>query len=224
MSTDYAKLAAARAVMGTGKWHQIPFTDELSVAVRDGLKTVTRRPIKFKTQGLYPARVRSGVNIFVAEKDHESGKYQEYVKCPYGYTGHGLWVREAAKLRAMGGGGRETPHTWFDIAYRADGQVREFLYADVAGSKIPYKKADRWVPPMFMPKWATRTLLRVVDVRAERLWEISEADAKAEGLEAGIWNDRRAAFFNKWEAIYGKVSMAMNPWVWRIQFNLIQAF
>ena len=80
-----------------------------------------------------------------------------------------------------------------------------------------------------MPRWASRITLEITSVRVERLQDISEADALAEGVTddgslvtdlAG--NDRGgafAAFATLWEVINGAGSWDDNPWVWAIEFR-----
>ena len=90
---------------------------------------------------------------------------------------------------------------------------------------------------MFMPRWASRGLDEITSVRVERLQEISEADALAEGLEqeaveqllqlAEAMNQRepspcREIYKVLWESINGPGSWAANPWVWVIEFKALQ--
>lgn len=74
---------------------------------------------------------------------------------------------------------------------------------------------EPWKPSIFMPKKACRLFLKVADVRVERLQSISEADAKAEGV------DSVDAFFALWQKINGTESLAANPWVWVCEFEVI---
>ena len=98
-----------------------------------------------------------------------------------------------------------------------------------------------WRPSIFMPRWASRIQLRVTDVRVERVQDISEADARAEGIAAngsGGWgptsdtmehgrSHAARAFRDLWESINGKpradgvdISWRANPWVWVVKFEL----
>lgn len=74
-----------------------------------------------------------------------------------------------------------------------------------------------------MPRWASRITLEVVGVRVERLQEISEADAKAEGVtvyDGGVcYRDGYAAL---WDQINGPGSWAANPWVWVVEFQRLE--
>jgi hypothetical protein len=259
----------------TPVWHPIPFTDPLVLAVREGRKTVTRRPFRIERAKLRPIRtVRPdfpfgfaglpggkcadaiGGKLYKVEmnpfgavsaivrggdkgwtglgmKPHE----YEWVS-PWGAPGDLLWIRECTKLRAKGGVPGQW--TWFDLAYRADGEILEFKYADLVGKAMPYKTPDKTVPPMFMPRWASRTSLKLVSVRVEKLQAISEADACAEGMAWGPSEDittpgdtdrgsqvfetktPRAMFAETWDKIYGKGAWGRNGWVWRLEFNLLE--
>lgn len=108
--------------------------------------------------------------------------------CPYGAVGDRLWVRE----------------TWQgnqgDIRYGADGD-----------SLHGY---NGWRPSIFMPRWASRITLEVTGVRVERVQEISEEDAQAEGVA------HRCDYKVVWDAINGKkYPWSSNPWVWVIEFK-----
>lgn len=78
-----------------------------------------------------------------------------------------------------------------------------------------------------MPRWASRITLEIVAVRVERLNDISEADAAAEGIEPMFLGDTdemkrlgaRVAFKSLWESINGAGSWEANPWVWVIEFR-----
>lgn len=86
-----------------------------------------------------------------------------------------------------------------------------------------------------MPRWASRITLEITGVRVERLQEISEADALAEGIEyserfngycigmAEHFNshDPRQSYFSLWEAINGPGSVEVNPWVWVVEFKRV---
>lgn len=111
---------------------------------------------------------------------------------------------------------------------------------DATNSAIIYReKWDRecpkapltgaWKSPRFMPRWASRITLRVLDVRVERVQEITGRDVLAEGVDNGKsnpaqgerWeNMQRMAFEELWESINGKrAPWSSNPWTWVIQFE-----
>lgn len=86
--------------------------------------------------------------------------------CPYGVPGDRLWVRETFSYLGKKGRG--------PIAYRANTSDGERVRVD-----------SPWHPSIHMPRWASRLTLEITEVRVQRLQEISEEDAIAEGVEAG---------------------------------------
>jgi hypothetical protein len=145
------------------------------------------------------------------------------LRCPHGKPGDRLWVRETFSddraetiYRADGG----MPADWFD-----------------AGSK--------WRPSIFMPRALSRITLDIVGVRVERLQDISEADAIAEGCAteevvsdydgavikvpaeiphpSGVgwqgWDTALDWYADLWESINGPGSWDANPWVWVVEFK-----
>ena len=137
--------------------------------------------------------------------------YPEVIKCPY-EVGDVLWVRETFT------NSEEYPF----IFYKAD--------ADDVSIK--------WKPSIFMPKSACRLFLQVKSVRVERLQDITEEDAIAEGIERikkdGMLSFRSYAvkhdacvypyvsFQTLWHKINGPTSWVKNPWVWVIEFEKIE--
>jgi hypothetical protein len=120
--------------------------------------------------------------------------------CPYGRPGDLLWVRE----------------TW---AINIGAEPGESIYAYRADRERP----GDWKPSIHMPRKASRLLLRITDVRVQRVQEISDAEAIAEGCvpvwDAGVtprdafaelWDDINAPRDHGWES---------NPWVWAISFE-----
>lgn len=96
----------------------------------------------------------------------------------------------------------------------------------------------KWRPSIHMPRWASRITLEITSVKVERLRDISEEDAEAEGVEQdsfGHWFDyslptnyreavssfstASASFMSLWNSINGKGSWESNPWVWAISFR-----
>lgn len=139
--------------------------------------------------------------------DGESG-----LKCPYGGPGDRLWVREtwAYHLHAQGALA-DDDGPW---VYAADGE-----------QALQYRLGDRWRPSIHMPRYACRILLEITDVRVERLHDLSEDDARAEGAEpllvspdGGSW-PHYEGFCALWESINGAGSWDVNPWVWAVSFR-----
>lgn len=145
--------------------------------------------------------------------------------CPYGEPGDRLWVRET-----------------FTPAYFDDG--RPGYRADWTALAAEFCTEPKWKPSIFMPRHQSRITLEVTGVRVERLQDISEADARAEGCDAewcdpvdgehecepgqdlgagdGYTSPRRhvAAYARLWDRINGKrAPWDSNPWVWVVEFR-----
>lgn len=127
--------------------------------------------------------------------------------CPYGQPGDRLWVRE----------------TW---ATHPDYGGRHAIYRTDRGCE---HDAERWTPSIHMPRWASRITLEVTGVRVERLQNIGEGDAKAEGVQMPDgtptppeWWSYRREFAHLWEQINGPGSWDANPWAWVVEFKRIE--
>lgn len=145
------------------------------------------------------------------------------IHCPYGRTGDRLWVRETwaahgmyddlppSKARSERADLQASDNRWF----RADG-----VCAPSQRGLPPGGMRGKWRPSILMPRWASRLTLEITSVRVERLQNISEEDAKAEGCEwLGTW---RNGYRILWESLYGPGSWDSNPWVWVIAFKLLK--
>lgn len=126
---------------------------------------------------------------------------------PFGQPGDRLWVRETFWQ----------PRDKSETLYRADGAILG---------------CGKWTPSIHMPRSACRLLLEITDVRVERLNDISNDDAMAEGMDdgtsdaalaAGWFEKPRRAFERLWAQIYGQESWDGNPWVWVYEFKLVPA-
>ena len=73
-----------------------------------------------------------------------------------------------------------------------------------------------------MPRWASRILLEITDVRVEQLNDISEEDARSEGISGSSARDVKEAYAALWRSIYGSDSWRANPWVYVIKFKRIE--
>lgn len=122
-----------------------------------------------------------------------------------------LWVQETfAKVFDPDDGS-------FVYEYRADtGNKYPGEWPDDAGDD---PECGRWKPSIHMPREASRITLEVKAVRVERLSNISEADAIAEGVEPSLMCDAKDRFCNLWVSIYGDGSFDANRWVWVIEFE-----
>lgn len=154
-----------------------------------------------------------------------------------------LWVREAWKPGAWREDGRaaidykaspelvNTPwlvvpeNVWEDLWIRwsdellATGSVPD---ADGMHHWEPGESPMRWRSPIHMPRWASRMTLGVTEVRVQRLQEISEADARAEGAApwTGAEQSYRTDFAKIWRTIHGPDAWDANPWVCALTLNV----
>lgn len=93
-----------------------------------------------------------------------------------------------------------------------------------------WRETDPLAPPPNFARWASRITLRITDVRVERVQDISEADAIAEGLHQGFWEydngecnlTAKEGFEALWESLHGPGSWDANPWVWAIEFERVK--
>lgn len=101
------------------------------------------------------------------------------VMSPFGIVEDHLWVRETFALApACNDPDPDDQDDWHPV-YRADGDERPWL-SSLDENALEVKAP--WKPSIFMPRWASRITLEITEVRVQRLWEISEDDAKAEGV------------------------------------------
>ena len=156
----------------------IIFSAPMVRALLDGRKTQTRRVLKPLRQSEGADYVMWPVYDYAARGFQRCGSSPLPDRAAPYAPGCRLWVREA--WRYISGTGS---HLWDGARqYRADGAVKNgrWMTADEWGEIDP---ANRWRSPIHMPRWASRLTLTVTDVRVQRLQEISEADARAEGVD-----------------------------------------
>jgi hypothetical protein len=199
------------------KERPILFSGEMVRAILGGRKTQTRRVVKDQPEfGVQPCHYS---DTGWAET-HERGTCKcTNVTNPYGNPGERLWVRES-----------------FTPRYFDDG--RPAYKADWTSGAAEYVKEPKWKPSIHIPRYLSRINLEITNVRVERLNEISEEDAKAEGVEAlsepifqCMCEERctcggpityRNGFESLWYKINGKKHpWSSNPWVWVIEFRRV---
>ena len=207
----------------------IIFSAPMIRALLDGRKTMTRRVLKDQVGDLDRPFMMDDGSWHVADSQ---GCHMSPLDVRW-RRGDRLWVREAIVHAPMGAGFDTTHWPHGTVAYLADGKGEWFDRAKAAGAKSR--------PSIHMPRWASRLTLIVEDVRVERLQEISEADAIAEGIKrnhhgngdqwcdyplgssAAGWTDPRDSFESLWRSLHGPDAWAANPWVVVISFRVIRA-
>jgi hypothetical protein len=219
----------------TGKERPILFSGPMVNAILADQKTQTRRILKVPSwsgcDNWTDAELEIGADGKPYTTCNETGCLAE-IPCPYGGAGDRLWVRETFTLESSHEspydppfndgrpikrcGDTEDGQWWKQPHYRATDPTPEL---DI-GKEEP---GVVWKPSIFMPRWASRINLEITGIRVERLQDISEADAKAEGV--GSWSDSANAARWKcrclWETINGTGSWEANPWVWVVEFRRI---
>jgi hypothetical protein len=199
------------------KERPIIFSAAMVRAILGGRKTQTRRICKVQPKSEYEGGdMLDGYAVWIDPKSDTEGCE---CKCAYGQPGDRLWVRESFQyFRAD----EEGP---LAVAFKAGCADDRLNYVHQDGS-IEQINILRWKPSIHMPRWASRITLEIVSVRVERLHDISDADAVAEGV-TDIQNDRgfetsfTYGFLMLWDKVHGRASTDANPWVWVIEFKRV---
>lgn len=236
------------------------FAPEMVRAILEGRKTQTRRPIEPQPPSYsrwHKGEMDSNGGLYfsytVTYGDSlRSSENELAIKCPF-KIGDRIWVREDWYFAGQSWDGSKPDIKKIYVEYAADGKTfkKEIPISEYKG--IPENLAQRTFEPEFeyekrrqdhiyktrhekrlakeMPRWASRITLEITNVGIERVQDISEDDAKAEGFENdAVFNEEmdytgllaydRFAFF--WDEIYGKDSFFKNPWVWVYEFEVVK--
>ena len=224
----------------TTKERPILFNAPMVRAILEGRKTVTRRAVR---AGFNPDDLEGTLNRSECRKLHR--ELPQYFGaayfCPYGQVGDRLWVREAFRTSF-----RYDAIKPSDLPVSPTGKTLAvpFWYdADLNGDLSPLHSGlgpGKYRPGMFMPRAACRILLEITDVRIERLQDISEDQALAEGIIPHVrggwhWHPHDPSNVDDWHQ-FGFKSAAYafqdlwigtggnwdaNPWVWVVEFKRV---
>lgn len=216
------------------KVRPILFQGEMIRRLLSGDKTQTRRVMTPQPAHVWGFGVaRSDPEYFTTHVRYPGGTQPDpWVRCPYGKPGDRLWVRE----------------TWNEVETLVDGVWRHDRYVYRA---TPGDYPGAWRPSIFMPRAASRITLEITEVRVERVEDISEADAIAEGIQPVRFDDNpltaklyvdaptlypaftgkffcqsaRESYQQLWDSINAKrgYGWAVNPWVYTITFRVVPA-
>jgi len=254
------------------KERPILFSAPMVRAILAGAKTQTRRVVKPQPQMVIDriSKTWDGPAHALQYQLERLGK-----GCPYGQPGDRLWVREtwqvARETLDYETGGEYDVWEWPDelgdprqylkgdarfgtkagLFYCADGVDKNpsAFYDLVSFDNKPIlrPKEINWRPSIHMPRWASRITLEITGVRVERLQDISEADAQAEGVQGHPFRpddgwpictgymigsddgkttlhpNPQDAYQRLWESINSPGSWDANPWVWVIEFRRVPA-
>lgn len=203
----------------------IIFSGAMVRAILEGQKTQTRRIAPL----LLP-----GEKHYIHAESHDEWLKKRVSQCPHGKPGDRLWVREEWRPHSALEDGPIT------VQFRADNATKCTAHRHGSGEyeawcdRIATEAAEvyerggeqRWRPSIHMPRWASRITLEIEDVRVQRVQDISEDDARAEGVEphtVGCSSVKRhiSAFADLWDSINAKRGYGWdaNPWVWAITFR-----
>jgi hypothetical protein len=198
----------------------ILFSGEMVRAILEGRKTQTRRIVKPQPETY---QGESGLQFELPGWHTSLGakRFTEFSKIQIGYR---LWARETTWHIQHGNTCNGTA-----VIYRADD------YCETFPNRKPTGKLCCWRPSIHMPRWASRLTLEVTGVRVERLEDISETDAIAEGMDTirftpGDYSHptydlnksiAQNNFSSLWDSLYAKRGFGWdaNPWVWVIEFK-----
>lgn len=194
------------------KEHPILFSTEMIRAIFDGRKGMTRR-------------------VCIGARELSCAMDWPIDSCPYGQVGDRLWVRETWAVM----------HPYDKLSPREIPDTAVIWYKDTDVDEPTGCGDDmgKWRPSIFMPRWVSRIILEIVSIKVERLQDITEADAKNEGVSMDVWHGGksedlsqpahdvracyRTAFANLWDSINAKRGYGWdsNPWCWVLKFKRV---
>ncbi|EPB1588683.1 hypothetical protein ACRIKX_004635 [Klebsiella pneumoniae] len=229
------------------------FNGEMVRAILDGRKTQTRRPIKWKQTRFTEIGEREDGSKWPWSEDAEHA-CDFWHPCPFGAVGDRIWVRETwqAIHDYCDENGHVDERRYARSIPRHRGNYWHPVYEEAWGNESREDREFPWRPSIHMPRWASRILLEITDVRVERLNTISEEDAQREGVHTEVWDQTvvarnyvasdeffqfwsddmphyvemnqlyRSSFRSLWDSIYGEESWKANGWVWVIEFRRVE--
>jgi len=206
------------------------FNADMVNAILSGRKTMTRRIMKPQPEVCprgghwWPSNVFKTMLHIEDEMQNGKGGWDGLTgdACPFGDVGDRIWVRETFRVHSKA-------TDLATLVYRASErnswtEQTHRVPASVCNKPV---SPEKWTPAIHMPRWASRITLEITGVRVERLQDISEEDARAEGVIpacGGVepyW-EHRFNFRELWFDIYGEESWRANPFVWVMEFKRIE--
>jgi hypothetical protein len=196
------------------KEHPIIMSTEMVKSILEDRKTMTRRTMGLTQVNYFPDSwfgIPENIQSNLWKLFHKGGTTL-IVKCPYGQVGDRLWLKETCKIQNFG------DHKGL-VAFKT------------TSNTDPSVATLKWIPSIFMPRWASRILLEITALRVERLKGISEEEAMAEGCSPKdtlayrmsaypSWNGK-LRFKELWDSLNAKRGYGWdkNPWIWVISFR-----
>lgn len=199
---------------------------EMVRAVLDGRKAQTRRMLTPRHLKMIDAAASIG-ECYPLESGHQHENSQSYYRewCPFGAVGDRLWVRETWQVihDYPDEHGNTDERRYARSIPKKRGNYWQPVYAEAWGNENRETREFPWRPSIHMPRWASRITLEITGVRVERLQDISQEDAHAEGLELTGWRPTYSDpgsggevmtpydnFAELWSSIYGEESWQAN--------------
>lgn len=200
------------------------FNPDMALALHEDRKGQTRRPVDIpdgwelksadlcKITGKHPKSGKWGVLI---RRETFDEIYEHDLIAAPAMPGDLIYVRETFRLFDFYD---ECDHA--DFPCPCPGNGAPIYFASCRDSE------SNWKPSIHMPRWASRTTLKVIGVRVERIQDISKDDAIAEGFQLppvdgqGFTIGARTNFRHAWQQIYGD-HWDSNGWCWVIDFEVI---
>ncbi len=217
----------------------IAFSGEMVRAILEGRKSQTRRVCRAQQMaGFEPwGSCADGWQFWIAKTaplelklkspDRADHHGNLVTRCPYGRSGDRLWVRETWAL---------VPRTAYAQSEGVEQALRPGDDHDAAVYRAGWTRSEPgpWRSSRFMPRWASRITLQLLDVRVQRVQEITPEDVEAEGashnpMQQMSYRDdnyqRIKDFAWLWDSINAKrgYTWDSNPWVWCISFKRVEA-
>ncbi len=226
------------------KERPILFSAAMVRAILEARKTQTRRVMKPQPQ---LATDTDGQRFWLVDFESADRGYgwKQYdapfwTHCPYGAPRDRLWVRETFATECSVEGnlppwsdGRPVQRfpdgDWWQAHYRATDPTPDLDCCNKKHGDHGGPCPSPWRPSIFMPRWASRITLEITDIRVQRLQEITDDDAVAEGVTdaagGAIGRDElpRLAFRHLWNSIneVRGFPWSANPWVWALTFRRV---
>jgi len=232
------------------KERPILFSGPMVRAILDGSKTQTRRVVdrvarRGRVTEFNPSDT-PGYDWTFRDSEmrwHDLRAADLLARCPFGQPGDRLWVRESHAFQSVA----STAHDEY-VVYQADGEIRPHdwsmeLDRDFVGEPLDLDSdfvhdnalgeafVQRWRPSIHMHRWASRVTLEITEVRVERVQSISEADAKAEGVQGvpTLSSEHPLGLVGRFRELWDSINAARghgwgaNPWVWVVAFRRVDA-